>query len=24
VSERQLDDLHVASTWVDPVTENTD
>ena len=24
VSARQLDDLHVASTWVDPVTENTD
>ncbi len=24
VSERQLDELHVASTWVDPVTENTD
>jgi aspartyl-tRNA synthetase len=24
VSGQQLEDLHVASTWVDPVTENTD
>ncbi len=24
VSNQQLEDLHVTSTWVDPLTENTD